>query len=205
MSNHKTSENALSNHKTQDYIMSNHTIKDHAPSAFSNHAHPKLHPPLHSDHRLDWTVDGTLRWSPAHSRLPERDEERTSDYTVDMRLQNPDSQPSRVLESPGATAAGGRLLRSRGGGGGLRPVREGSVDSVQMLDNLNVGAELEEWPLHRDLTLSPPLKSQPITLEQDGEQLTLKTNSVSVKPLGGLDEKGMDGKGQVCGRPWLRK
>lgn len=53
------------------------------------------------------------------------------------------------------------------------------MDSVQMLDNLNVGAELEEWPLHRDLTLSPPLKSQPITLEQEGEHLTLKSNSVS--------------------------
>lgn len=53
------------------------------------------------------------------------------------------------------------------------------MDSVQMLDNLNVGAELEEWPLHRDLTLSPPLKSQPITLEQEGEQLTLKSNSGS--------------------------
>lgn len=53
------------------------------------------------------------------------------------------------------------------------------MDSVQMLDNLNVGAELEEWPLHRDLTLSPPLKSQPITLEQEGEQFTLKSNSGS--------------------------
>lgn len=53
------------------------------------------------------------------------------------------------------------------------------MDSVQMLDNLNVGAELEEWPLHRDLTLSPPLTSKPITLEQEGEHLTLKSNSVS--------------------------
>lgn len=57
------------------------------------------------------------------------------------------------------------------------------MDSVQMLDNLNVGAELEEWPLHRDLTLSPPLKSQPITLEQDGDHLTLKSNSVSPRYL----------------------
>ena len=53
------------------------------------------------------------------------------------------------------------------------------MDSVQMLDNLNVGAELEDWPLHRDLTLSPPLKSQPIAVEQEGEHLTLKSNSVS--------------------------
>uniref|UniRef100_A0A3P9PT18 Junctophilin 3a n=1 Tax=Poecilia reticulata TaxID=8081 RepID=A0A3P9PT18_POERE len=98
----------------------------------------------------------TLRWSPTHSRLTEQDEERMNDYTVDMRLHCP--------ESP---APKNNRLRSRG----LRPVREGSTDSVQMLDNLNVAPELEEWPLHRDLTLSPPLKSQPITLEQEGEHL----------------------------------
>uniref|UniRef100_A0A3P8RJM4 Junctophilin n=1 Tax=Amphiprion percula TaxID=161767 RepID=A0A3P8RJM4_AMPPE len=131
------------------------------------------------DQRLDgltggWTAESTLRWSPAHSRLTEQDEERMNDYTVDMRLQCPDSQTSGGLgqESP---APKNSRLRSRG----LRPVREGSMDSVQMLDNLNVGAELEEWPLHRDLTLSPPLKSQPITLEQEGEHLTLKSNSGS--------------------------
>ncbi|XP_039987941.1 junctophilin-3 isoform X3 [Xiphias gladius] len=149
LSNHKPREKSLSNHKS----------------------------PI--DQRLDgltvgWTAESTLRWSPAHSRLTEQDEERMNDYTVDMRLQCPDSQTSRGLgqESP---APKNNRLRSRG----LRPVREGSVDSVQMLDNLNVGAELEEWPLHRDLTLSPPLKSQPITLEQEGEHLTLKSNSGS--------------------------
>ncbi|KAF3833018.1 hypothetical protein F7725_026683 [Dissostichus mawsoni] len=193
ISNHKTSEHASSNHKSQDYISSNHNAKDHVSSSYnprehvySNH-HPKQHNPSNHklsehaviDQRLDgltggWTAESTLRWSPAHSRLTEQDEERINDYTVDMRLQCPDSQKSRGLgaESP---ASKHNRLRSRG----LRPVREGSMDSVQMLDNLNVGAELEEWPLHRDLTLSPPLKSQPITLEQEGEHLTLKSNSVS--------------------------
>ncbi|KAJ3593953.1 hypothetical protein NHX12_006286 [Muraenolepis orangiensis] len=103
-----------------------------------------------------------------------QDEEKLNDYTVDMRLQSSDSQMPRGLgqESPAPKI---NRLRSRG----LRPVREGSMDSVQMLDNLNVGAELEEWPLHRDLTLSPPLKSQPIAPEQEGEHLTLKSNSGS--------------------------
>ncbi|KAM4630247.1 junctophilin-3 isoform 2-T2 [Polymixia lowei] len=193
ISNHKTSEHASSNHKSQDYICSNHNAKDHVSSSYnprehvySNH-HPKQH--ISSNHKLTehalvdqrldgltggWTAESTLRWSPAHSRLTEQDEERLSDYTVDMRLQSSDSQMARGLgqESPGPK---GSRLRSRG----LRPVREGSMDSVQMLDNLNVGAELEEWPLHRDLTLSPPLKSQPITLEQEGEHLTLKSNSGS--------------------------
>ncbi|XP_039987948.1 junctophilin-3 isoform X4 [Xiphias gladius] len=152
-------KHASSNHKSREYSSSNHKAA--------------------IDQRLDgltvgWTAESTLRWSPAHSRLTEQDEERMNDYTVDMRLQCPDSQTSRGLgqESP---APKNNRLRSRG----LRPVREGSVDSVQMLDNLNVGAELEEWPLHRDLTLSPPLKSQPITLEQEGEHLTLKSNSGS--------------------------
>ncbi|XP_041794821.1 junctophilin-3 isoform X1 [Chelmon rostratus] len=149
----------LSNHKPREKSLSNHKSRE--------------------DQRLDgltggWTAESALRWSPAHSRVTEQDEERMNDYTVDMRLQCPDSQTSRGLgqESP---APKNNRLRSRG----LRPVREGSMDSVQMLDNLNVGAELEEWPLHRDLTLSPPLKSQPITLEQEGEHLTLKSNSGS--------------------------
>ncbi|XP_029701825.1 junctophilin-3 isoform X2 [Takifugu rubripes] len=178
-SNHKTSEHA-SNHKPQDYIASNHNAKDHVSS---NH-NPKQHNlPNHklSEHAekrdgftRGWTTESTLRWSPAHSRLTGHDEERTEEYTVDMRLQCVDSQTSRGLgqESPAPKSS---RLRFRG----LRPVREGSVDSVQMLDNLNVGAELEEWPLHRDLTLSPPLKSQPVALEQEGELLTLKPNSGS--------------------------
>uniref|UniRef100_A0A3Q3E1G1 Junctophilin 3 n=1 Tax=Labrus bergylta TaxID=56723 RepID=A0A3Q3E1G1_9LABR len=116
----------------------------------------------------------TLRWSPTHSRLTEQDDERMNDYTVDMRLQSADSQTTRGRGHESPPPKNNRL-RTRG----LRPVREGSMDSVQMLDNLNVGAELEEWPLHRDLTLSPPLKSPPITLEQDGENLPLKSNSGS--------------------------
>lgn len=109
---------------------------------------------------------------------------------MDMRLQ--DAHASCPIN--------GRL-RSRA----LRPVREGSVDSVQRLDCLALGAGLdldigagpnqdigtglghmtegdgpEEWPMNRDLTLSTPLKSAPIIdLEPDSE-LPLKTNSVSL-------------------------
>lgn len=188
-SNHKTSEHASSNHKSQDYASTNHHAKDQISSSaynarehvYSNH-HPKQHNPANhklSEHtvinqRLDdltagWKTESALRWSPAHPRLMEQDEERMNDYMVDMRLQCDDSQASQGLGQEN------NRLRSRS----LRPVREGSMDSVQMLDNLNVGAELEEWPLHRDLTLSPPLTSQPITLEQEGDHLTLKSNSVS--------------------------
>lgn len=182
-SNHETSEHASSNHKPQDYISSNHNAKDHVASSYNHRQHnpsnPKAHEHALMDQRPDgvpggWTAESTLRWSPAHSRLTEQDEERMNDYTVDMRLQCPDSQASRGL-GPECPPPKNNRVRARA----LRPVREGSMDSVQMLDNLNVGAELEEWPLHRDLTLSPPLKSQPITLEQDGELLALKSNSVS--------------------------
>ncbi|XP_028331396.1 junctophilin-3 [Gouania willdenowi] len=170
MTNHKTSEHASSNHK-QDYLSSNHNAKEHrgsSPFGPRDHAYSNHHTKQHNHKPNDWNAESTMRWSPAHSRLTEPDEERMNDYTVDMRLQGPDPAP------PLAAPKNGRL-RPRG----LRPVREASVDSVQMLDNLNVGAELEEWPLHRDLMLSPPLKSQPITLEQEGEQLTLKSNSGS--------------------------
>ncbi|XP_061620955.1 junctophilin-3 [Phyllopteryx taeniolatus] len=183
MSNHKTSAHASSNHNPNDHVASSYNFREHV---FSNH-HLKQHNPSNHkssehavfDQRQDgltegWTAETTLRWSPAHSRLTEQDEERMNEYTVDMRLQCQESQVSRGLaqESP---APQNNRLRSRG----LRPVREGSVDSVQMLDNLSVGAELEDWPLHRDLTLSPPLQSQPIALEQEGELLTLKSNSGS--------------------------
>ncbi|XP_056464257.1 junctophilin-3 isoform X3 [Gadus chalcogrammus] len=146
---------------------------------YSNH-HPKQHVSSnhkHSEHALvdglpgGWTAESTLRWSPAHSRLTDHDEEKLNDYTVDMRLQSSDARGLGQGSPPPKSSR----LRSRG----LRPVREGSMDSVQMLDNLNVGAELEDWPLHRDLTLSPPLKSQPIAVEQEGEHLTLKSNSGS--------------------------
>uniref|UniRef100_A0A3B3BZ89 Junctophilin 3 n=1 Tax=Oryzias melastigma TaxID=30732 RepID=A0A3B3BZ89_ORYME len=161
-------------------------LEDPRPHVYSNH-YPKQHNPTNhrlgehaaidqrlDGHRGEWTAESTLRWSPAHSRLTEHDEEQMNDYTVDMRLHCAESEAAHGLghESP---APKNNKLRSRG----FRPVREGSADSVQMLDNLNVGAELEEWPLHRDLTLSPPLKSQPIILEQDSEHPTLKPNSGS--------------------------
>uniref|UniRef100_A0A3P9LSV3 Si:ch211-146m13.3 n=1 Tax=Oryzias latipes TaxID=8090 RepID=A0A3P9LSV3_ORYLA len=184
ISNHQTLERATHNHKCDDYISSNHDAKDHVSSKYSPRPHvssnhyPKQHnPPNHrlgehaaTDQRLDslrreWSAESTLRWSPAHSRLTEHDEEQMNDYKVDMRLHGAESEP----------APQNNKLRSRG----FRPVREESADSVQMLDNLNVGAELEEWPLHRDLTLSPPQKSQLIILEQDSEHLTLKPNSGS--------------------------
>uniref|UniRef100_A0A3Q3KH72 Junctophilin n=1 Tax=Monopterus albus TaxID=43700 RepID=A0A3Q3KH72_MONAL len=146
-------------------------INGHEQAPLSNH---KPREKCLFNHKSREYTSSYRAWDPAHSRLTEQDEERMNDYMVDMRLQCPDSQTTRSLgqESP---APKNNRLRSRG----LRPVREGSMDSVQMLDNLNVGAELEEWPLHRDLTLSPPLKSQPITLEQEGEHLTLKSNSGS--------------------------
>ncbi|KAM9423908.1 junctophilin-3 isoform 1-T2 [Salvelinus alpinus] len=199
LSNHKTSEHASSNHKScQDYTCSNHIPKDHVSSAnnndprehvYSNHHSKQQH--ISSNHKLSkhalpdpgldspvggWAADGALRWSPAHSRLTDREEEedRLGDYTVDMRFQPLDST-TQMSPGPGPKSR----LRPRG----QRPFKEGSMDSVQMLDTLNVGAEQEEWPLHRDLTLSPPLKSQPITLEQDGEHLTLKSNSGSSSVL----------------------
>ncbi|XP_034385364.1 junctophilin-3 isoform X2 [Cyclopterus lumpus] len=148
----------LPNHKPREKPSANHKPREHRPEGLTG----------------GWTAESTLRWSPAHSRLTQQDEERMSDYTVDMRLQCPESQAPRGL-GPESPAPKNNRLRARA----LRPVREGSVDSVQMLDDLNVGAELEEWPLHRDLTLSPPLKSQPIAVEQEGELLTLKSNSGS--------------------------
>uniref|UniRef100_A0A665V2Q5 Si:ch211-146m13.3 n=1 Tax=Echeneis naucrates TaxID=173247 RepID=A0A665V2Q5_ECHNA len=144
-------EHNMSNHKTSEHASSNHKSQDYISS---NH-NAKDYVSSYNPREHVYSNHHPKQHNPSNHKLNEH-------------------ATSRGLGQESPTPINNRL-RSRG----LQPVREGSMDSVQMLDNLNVGAELEEWPLHRDLTLSPPLKSQPITLEQEGEHLTLKSNSGS--------------------------
>uniref|UniRef100_A0A4W4DNT4 Junctophilin n=1 Tax=Electrophorus electricus TaxID=8005 RepID=A0A4W4DNT4_ELEEL len=144
-------------------------------------------PPEHgvNSSTLGWTVENSSHWIPCHTELPEKEDEKLDDYRVEMRFQPLDSISQQHFgsgtECPSLQGHNSQRLRLRNHEGKewSLAAREGSMDSVQMLDSLNVGVDLEEWPLHRDVTLSPPLTSSPITLEQDGEHLNLiKTNSV---------------------------
>ncbi|XP_060796405.1 junctophilin-3 isoform X2 [Neoarius graeffei] len=172
LSNHKTHEHSSSNHKPKEYISTHVKPQDRA----SSHYNPREH--------------NSSQWIPCHSQLPEKDKEKLDDYRVEMRFQPLDSVSQQHfgsgMECPSLQGHNSQTLRQRNHEGKewSLAAREGSMDSVQMLDNLNVGVDLEEWPLHRDVTLSPPLTSSPITLENDGEHLNLvKTNSGSSSVL----------------------
>ncbi|KTF88248.1 hypothetical protein cypCar_00021342, partial [Cyprinus carpio] len=168
-----------SNHKPRDHSSSNHkTQRERRPDGPSS----------------SWTSQRVHGDSLAHSRLLEQDEEKLSNYEMEMRpLQPMDSHNSQKPCGHGEewhSHSESRGHTHRRGKNRDRDVREASgprdaqggpaPDSVQKLDSLRVGEKLEARPLRRDLTLSPPQKSPPIALQHDDEnQSQLKVNSGS--------------------------
>uniref|UniRef100_A0A4W4DPL2 Uncharacterized protein n=1 Tax=Electrophorus electricus TaxID=8005 RepID=A0A4W4DPL2_ELEEL len=211
-SSHRPKEYISTQAKPQDRVSSHYNPREHVSSYRKSHEHVHSHhklnqslnnhtvgesslndyqPPEHgvNSSTLGWTVENSSHWIPCHTELPEKEDEKLDDYRVEMRFQPLDSISQQHFgsgtECPSLQGHNSQRLRLRNHEGKewSLAAREGSMDSVQMLDSLNVGVDLEEWPLHRDVTLSPPLTSSPITLEQDGEHLNLiKTNSVSTQP-----------------------
>ncbi|XDV53154.1 hypothetical protein PO909_021733 [Leuciscus waleckii] len=161
----------------------------------SNHKTPRERRP--DGPSASWTSQRVQGDSLAHSRLLEQDEEKLSNYEMEMRpLQPMDSHNSQKPyghgeERPGHSESRAHTLQRRGknrdrerdvrDASGPRDAREGPApDSVQKLDSLRVGEKLEARPLRRDLTLSPPQKSPPIALQHEDEnQSQLKVNSGS--------------------------
>lgn len=180
-----------SNHKPRDHSSSNHkTQRERRPDGPSS----------------SWTSQRVHSDSLAHSRLLEQDEEKLSNYEMEMRpLQPMDSHDSQKPYGHGEewhshSESRGHTLQRRAKNrdqkqdvqdtSGPRDAQEGpSPDSMQKLDSLRVGEKLEARPLRRDLTLSPPQKSPPIALEHDDENHSqLKVNSVSEDALHGKQE-----------------
>ncbi|XP_026868780.2 junctophilin-3 [Electrophorus electricus] len=212
-SSHRPKEYISTQAKPQDRVSSHYNPREHVSSYRKSHEHVHSHhklnqslnnhtvgesslndyqPPEHgvNSSTLGWTVENSSHWIPCHTELPEKEDEKLDDYRVEMRFQPLDSISQQHFgsgtECPSLQGHNSQRLRLRNHEGKewSLAAREGSMDSVQMLDSLNVGVDLEEWPLHRDVTLSPPLTSSPITLEQDGEHLNLiKTNSGSSSVL----------------------
>lgn len=202
-SNHKPKEYISIHPKSQDHVSSYYNAREHVSSYRKSHEHVHFNSkPSHSctnhtiacdsslndcqqpdrgskSSTLSWTVENSSQWMPCHSQLPEKEKEKLDDYRVEMRFQPLDSNSQQPF---GVECQNLQTLRQRNheGKDWSLTQKEGSMDSVQMLDSLNVGVDLEEWPLHRDVTLSPPSSSSPITLETEGEHLNLvKANSVS--------------------------
>ncbi|XP_062856377.1 junctophilin-3 [Trichomycterus rosablanca] len=139
-----------------------HSSSNHKPSrehASSNHRRERW---------AEWTSHRT------HSRLLEQDEEKLSNYEMEMR-------PLQPMDSNSQKAYGHGEERHRGKNRGKNRDRDkdrerekedtghANLDSVQKLDSLRAGENLEARPLRRDLTLSPPKKSSPIALEPDNK------------------------------------
>lgn len=136
----------------------------------SNHKHAS------SNHRRERWAEWTSRRT--HSRLLEQDEEKLSNYEMEMKpLQPMDAQ--KTYGHGDERHRGKNRLKNRE----REKVDTGPdvSDPVQKLASLRVTERLEARPLRRDLALSTPQKSTPIALVPDNKNhKQMKANTVSI-------------------------
>ncbi|XP_069824700.1 junctophilin-3-like [Dendropsophus ebraccatus] len=145
---------------------------------------------------VSWTSHRTHNHSPGGNKLLEVDEEKLSNYEMEMKpLKRMDSYMQEIhTQKRHYSKAGPRnpteahhledrmygvqRLRSKPQNKeNLRPAST-AEPTVQKLDTLRFGEKGESRLLRRDLTLSPPQKSLPVALESDEE------NTAELKPTG---------------------
>lgn len=165
---------------------SNHKSREHGSS---NHRQARADRWTESSSSASWT-SGHRGVHGRGGRLLEQDEEKISNYEMEMKpLQPRDSTTHKPhghgeerhghshAHGDGRSHAVPRQRHKNREGREGREGKEGSKDSVHKLDR--PGEKMDSRPLRRDLTLSPPLKSSPITPEQQDHSLTQsKGNSV---------------------------
>ncbi|XP_028665945.1 junctophilin-3 [Erpetoichthys calabaricus] len=146
---------------------------------------------------VSWTSHRTHCETLASSRLLEQDEEKLSNYEMEMKplkrmdsyMQETHSQkhygnrnspvPTEDYHSENRAFGVQRLRPKSQNKENFRPACV-SEPTVQKLDSLRLGDKIDSRPLRRDLTLSPPQKSLPIALEHDEENLIeMKSSSGS--------------------------
>lgn len=169
---------------------SNHKSREHGSS---NHRQASGDRWTESSSSASWT-SGHRGVHGRGGRLLEQDEEKISNYEMEMKpLQPRDSTTHKPHghgeERPGHSHAHGegrshtvqrQRHKNRDGREG-KEGKEGGKVSAHKLDR--AGGKMDSRPLRRDLTLSPPLKSSPITPEQqDHSLLQSKGNSVRLIP-----------------------
>uniref|UniRef100_A0A3Q0S538 Junctophilin n=1 Tax=Amphilophus citrinellus TaxID=61819 RepID=A0A3Q0S538_AMPCI len=146
--------------------------------------------------RARWTESSSsASWTSGHrgvhgrgGRLLEQDEEKISNYEMEMKPLQPRDSTTHKPHGHGEERHGHGEGRShavqrqrhknRDGREGRdgKEGREGGKDSLHKLDRQ--GEKMDSRPLRRDLTLSPPLKSSPITpAQQDHSLIQSKGNS----------------------------
>uniref|UniRef100_A0A8C6MBR2 Junctophilin 3 n=1 Tax=Nothobranchius furzeri TaxID=105023 RepID=A0A8C6MBR2_NOTFU len=153
---------------------SNHKSREHGSS---NHRQPRGDRWVESGHR---GVHGR------GGRLLEQDEEKISNYEMEMKPLQPRDSTTHKPHGHGEERSGHAHGEGRSHGGQRqrhknRAGTEGGKDTVHTRDRS--GEKMDSRPLRRDLTLSPPLRSTPITPDRQDLSLTpSKANSVSSKP-----------------------
>lgn len=177
-------KHSSSNHKSREHGSSNHRQArgDRWTESSSSAAWTSTHMGVHS----------------RGGRLLEQDEEKISNYEMEMKPLQPRDSTSHKPHGRGeerhghshghgegrSHAAQRQRHKNRDGREG-REGREGGKDSLHKLDR--PGEKMDPRPLRRDLTLSPPLKSSPISSEHQDHSLTQsKGNSVSLSLKGKL-------------------
>ncbi|XP_061577137.1 junctophilin-3 [Cololabis saira] len=153
---------------------SNHKAREHGSS---NHRQARGERWLESSSSATWT-SGHRGVHGRGGRLLEQDEEKISNYEMEMKPLQPRSSASH--KAHGEERHGPPHEEERPHGGQrqrhkTREGREGGKDSVLKLDR--AGEKVDSRPLRRDLTLSPPLHSSPITPDTELSLAQGKGNS----------------------------
>ncbi|XP_029909585.1 junctophilin-3 isoform X1 [Myripristis murdjan] len=164
---------------------SNHKSREHG---LSNHRQARGDKWTESSSSTSWTfghrsVHGDRGVHGRGGRLLEQDEEKLSNYEMEMKpLQPRDSNTHKPhghgeerhghghphAHGEGRSHAVQRQRHKNREGREGKEAREGSKDP----DGVRPGEKMDSRPLRRDLTLSPPLRSSPITAEQQDHSLT---------------------------------
>ncbi|XP_049430779.1 junctophilin-3 [Epinephelus fuscoguttatus] len=160
---------------------SNHKSREHGSS---NHRQARGDRWTESSSSASWT-SGHRGVHGRGGRLLEQDEEKISNYEMEMKPLQPRDSTTHKPHGHGEE----RHSHSHAHGEGRSHIvqrqrhknregregregkegREGSKDSVHKLDR--PGEKMDPRPLRRDLTLSPPLRSSPITPDQQDHSL----------------------------------
>uniref|UniRef100_A0A3Q3IU16 Junctophilin n=1 Tax=Monopterus albus TaxID=43700 RepID=A0A3Q3IU16_MONAL len=177
--------NRTNGHK---HSSSNHKSREHCSS---NHRQARGEKWTESSSSASWT-SGHRGVHSRGARLLEQDEEKISNYEMEMKPLQPRDSTTHKPHGHGDERHGHSHAHGEGRshtvqrqrhkncdgreGREGREEKEGAKDSVHNLDR--PGEKMDSRPLRRDLTLSPPLRSNPITPErQDHTPTQSKGNS----------------------------
>ncbi|XP_015242696.1 PREDICTED: junctophilin-3 [Cyprinodon variegatus] len=155
---------------------SNHKTREHGST---NHRQARGDRWTESSSSTTWT-SGHRGTHSRGGRLLEQDEEKISNYEIEMKPLQPRDSTTHKPHGHGEERHGHTHVEGHSHGAPRqrhknREGREGAKDSTHTGDRQ--GEKMDSRPLRRDLTLSPPLKSSPIIPDRQDFSLTPHTGN----------------------------